>query len=180
MTATDWAAVQAIATIALGVPTLGFLIRYVRATAKLARDTAALAREAADTREAQVSPTLVLSVAKDANSGAVAVRNIGEHAAFDVQAQPIPSPYPGGGHLSFERVPVLEKGGSISVRIHLEQPGGYPLALFVARAHNEIKAVSTLTVVCRSISNRRHSFRFTKAHSDSTDADYFYLAEHYG
>jgi hypothetical protein len=172
--------VQAGAMLLLGVPTLYFLIRYVRETAKLARDTATLAREAADTREAQVSPALVLSVASEANSGVVAVRNIGEHAAFDVQVQPIPSQNSDGVILSSERIPVIEKSGSISVRLVLERPGGYPLALFVARAHNEIKALSSLTVVCRSISNRWHTFRFTKARSDSTDADYFYLAEHVG
>jgi hypothetical protein len=166
---TLFAGLQVLVTCGLGVPTLVYLKRYVDETAKLAK-------QAESQREGQVSPALVLDNVGDANAAMVSIRNIGEHAAFDVQVQPVPAQKPSNKKYIFERIPVIEKGKGQSVKLIQESKS--QLEVLTTRAYDEIMRSSLLTVTCKSMNNRLHIFRFQKGRSVSNDADYFYLIEH--
>lgn len=172
-----FAGLQVLIALTIGIPTLLYLKRYVE-------DTAALAKEARNQSEALVSPALVIDFKHDPNPGTVYIRNIGQHAAFDVQVKPFSTAREGSRYLhQFDRIPVIENGSRSHIDAHFEpvENSRFNEPLFrLASAYNafEENPESTVTVECRSISNQRHVFTFMKKNAEVADDRFLYYFKH--
>jgi hypothetical protein len=161
---------QLLATLGLGIPTLCYLKRYVA-------DTTRLTKEAETQSEAQVSPALVLDIALGSgDQGMIKIRNIGEHAAFDVQVEPMESQSKESYTYRFDRIAVIEKGKDCEVEAvtRLLHPDSIMTHVVAFKAFGEN---SSATISCKSISGKAHVFKFTRGNRARDEKLYYYLSE---
>ena len=87
----------------------------------------------------------MVDISLQGTEGTVSVKNIGEHAAFDVRVQPFLSIHEGKGNIEFGRIPVVEKDKS---RLIHRSPEAiqYSTAVLAATAFYQIALLDTLVI----------------------------------